>query len=105
MLWGCFSAHGPGRLIRIIGTMNAMLYMEILEENLLQSAWQLCLHKGFVFQQDTDPKHTAKVIKAWFGDHNINLIEWPSQSQQVDTSCRDTPGASGQCDDTCYDED
>ncbi len=59
--------------------MNAALYKEILEDNLLQSVWQLCLHRGFMFQQDNDPKHTAKVIKAWFGD-NIDLLEWPSQS-------------------------
>ena len=63
--------------------MNATLYMEILEENLLQSAWQLCLCQGFDFQQDNDPKHTAKVIKVWFGDHNINLLEWPSQSPDL----------------------
>ena len=83
MLWGCFSAHGPGRLVRIRGTMNAALYKEILEENLLQSARQLRLCRGFVFQQDNDPKHTAKVIKAWFGDNNINLLEWPSQSPDL----------------------
>ncbi len=83
MLWGCFPAHGPGRLVRIRGTMNAALYKEILEENLLQSARQLCLCQGFIYQQDNDPKHTAKVIKAWFGDHNINLLEWPSQSPDL----------------------
>ena len=63
--------------------MNALLYKEILEENLLQSAQQLCLCWGFVFQQDYDPKHTVKVIKAWFGDHNINLLEWPNQSPDL----------------------
>ena len=64
MLWGCSSVHGPGHLVCIRGTMNAAaLDMEILEEKLLQSAQQLCLHWGFIFQQDNDPKHTAKV---WF---------------------------------------
>ncbi len=65
------------------GTMNAVLYIKVLEENLLQSVQQLHLHQGFVFQQDNDPKHTAKVIKVWFGDHNINLLEWPSQSPDL----------------------
>ncbi len=81
MLWGCFSAHGPNCLVCIRGTINDALYMEILEDNLLQSVWQLCLCWGLVFQQDNDPKHTA--IKAWFGDHNINLLEWPSQSPDL----------------------
>jgi hypothetical protein len=34
MLWGCFSAGGTGRLVRI----KAKMYREILHENLLQSA-------------------------------------------------------------------
>uniref|UniRef100_A0A8C5PGB7 Uncharacterized protein n=1 Tax=Leptobrachium leishanense TaxID=445787 RepID=A0A8C5PGB7_9ANUR len=30
MLWGCFSAKGPGRLIRVKGRMNGAMYREIL---------------------------------------------------------------------------
>ncbi|KAI3366475.1 hypothetical protein L3Q82_000605 [Scortum barcoo] len=37
MLWGCFSAAGTGRLVRIEGKMNAAMYRDILDENLLQS--------------------------------------------------------------------
>ncbi len=57
MLWGCFSTCGPGCLVCIRGTMKAMLYEEILKDNLLQSARQLCLPWGFVFQHDNNPKH------------------------------------------------
>ena len=38
MLWGCFSAAGTGRLVRIKGEMNGAKYSEFLDENLLQSA-------------------------------------------------------------------
>jgi len=38
MLWGCFSAKGPGRLIRVKERMNGAMYREILSENLLPSA-------------------------------------------------------------------
>ena len=60
MLWGCFSAAGTGRLVRIEGKMNGAKYREILDENLLQSAQDLRLGRRFTFQQDNDPKHTAK---------------------------------------------
>uniref|UniRef100_A0AAZ3PKX7 Transposable element Tc1 transposase n=1 Tax=Oncorhynchus tshawytscha TaxID=74940 RepID=A0AAZ3PKX7_ONCTS len=43
MLWGCFSAAGTGRLVRIEGNMNGAKYREILDENLLQSAQDLRL--------------------------------------------------------------
>ena len=38
MLWGCFSAAGTGRLVKIMGKMNGAKYRQILDENLLQSA-------------------------------------------------------------------
>ena len=62
MLWGCFSAAGTGRLVRIEGKMNGAKYREILDENLLQSVLDLRLGQRFTFQQDNDPKHTAKTI-------------------------------------------
>ena len=43
MLWGCFSAAGTGRLVRIEGKINGAKYREILDENLLQSAQDLRL--------------------------------------------------------------
>jgi hypothetical protein len=46
MLWGCFSAAGTGRLVRIEGKLNRAKYREILDENLLQSAQN---PKGYTF--------------------------------------------------------
>uniref|UniRef100_A0AAZ3SNY7 Transposase n=1 Tax=Oncorhynchus tshawytscha TaxID=74940 RepID=A0AAZ3SNY7_ONCTS len=65
MLWGCFSTAGIGRLVRIEGKMNGAKYREILDENLLQSTQDLRLGRRFTFQQDNDPKHTAKTTQEW----------------------------------------
>jgi hypothetical protein len=43
MLWGCFSAAGTGRLVKIGEKMNREKYREILDENLLQSTQDLRL--------------------------------------------------------------
>ena len=43
MLWGCFSAAGTGRVVRIEGKMNGAKYREILDENLLQNTKYLRL--------------------------------------------------------------
>ncbi|KAK1789178.1 hypothetical protein P4O66_015128, partial [Electrophorus voltai] len=83
MLWGCFSAAGPGRLARVQGKMNVAMYRDILEENLLQSALDLRLGRRFIFQQDNNPKHTAKIKKEWHQDNSVNALEWPSQSPDL----------------------
>ncbi len=80
MLWGCFSAAGTGRLVAIEGKMNAAKYRDILDENLLQSAQDLRLGRRFTFQQDNDPKHTAKTTKEWLHNNSVTVLEWPSQS-------------------------
>uniref|UniRef100_A0AAZ3SJI6 Transposable element Tc1 transposase n=1 Tax=Oncorhynchus tshawytscha TaxID=74940 RepID=A0AAZ3SJI6_ONCTS len=60
MLWGCFSAAGTGRLVRIEGKMNGA-------RSLMKSARDRPNLRRFIFQQD---KHTAKTPP--------NLLEWPS---------------------------
>ena len=70
MLWGCFSAAGTGRLVRIEGKMNAAMYRDILDENLLQSAFDLRLGRWL-----NDPKHTAKLSKEWLQDNSVNVLE------------------------------
>ncbi|KAG2463316.1 TCB1 transposase, partial [Polypterus senegalus] len=83
MLWGCFVAAGTGRLVSIKGKMTAAMYRDILDENLLQSALYLRLGRRFTFQQDNDNKHTAKISKEWLQDNSVNVLEWPSQSPDL----------------------
>uniref|UniRef100_A0A8C4XD91 Tc1-like transposase DDE domain-containing protein n=1 Tax=Erpetoichthys calabaricus TaxID=27687 RepID=A0A8C4XD91_ERPCA len=59
------------------------LVKDILDENLLQSALYLRLGRRFIFQQDNDPKHTAKISKEWLQDNTVNVLEWPSQSPDL----------------------
>ncbi|KAK3565622.1 hypothetical protein QTP86_012945 [Hemibagrus guttatus] len=83
MLWGCFSAKGPGRLIRVKERMNGAMYCEILSKNLLPSARALKMKRGWVFQHDSDPKHTARAMKEWLRKKRFKALEWPSQSPDL----------------------
>lgn len=83
MLWGCFSSNGTGRLVKINGKMNKEQYLDIMKDNIRQSAAELNLGPEWVFQQDNDPKHTAKVVKKWFADTDVRVMDWPSQSPDL----------------------
>ncbi|KAK3512329.1 hypothetical protein QTP70_005794 [Hemibagrus guttatus] len=83
MLWGCFSAKGPGRLIRVKERMNGAMYREILSKNLFPSARALEMKRGWVFQHDNDPKHTARATKEWLRKKHFKVLEWPSQSPDL----------------------
>lgn len=60
MLWGCFSAAGTGKHVRVEGKTDGAKYRDILEQNLHHFVRDWRLGQGFTFQQDNDPKHTAK---------------------------------------------
>uniref|UniRef100_A0A8C4T4K4 Transposase Tc1-like domain-containing protein n=1 Tax=Erpetoichthys calabaricus TaxID=27687 RepID=A0A8C4T4K4_ERPCA len=64
MLWGCFSAKGPGRLICVKERMNGAMYRQIFSENLLPSA-----------RHDNDPKHTARVTKEWLCKKHFKVLD------------------------------
>ncbi|KAK3549867.1 hypothetical protein QTP86_015489 [Hemibagrus guttatus] len=78
-----FYAGGPGNLITVNGTMKKEQYIKILNNNIRQSAEKLGLVHQWTFQHDNDPKHTAKVVKKWLADKNINVSQWPSQTSDL----------------------
>lgn len=83
MVWGCFAWSGVGNIEKIDGIMTADYYISILKRNLTESARKVGLEKKFTFQQDNDPKHTAHKTTAYFRASRIKLLEWPSQSPDL----------------------
>ena len=83
MLWACFSSAGTGKLVRIEGMMDEAKYRDIFEGSVFQSFRDLRLEWRFTFQQDNDHKHTAKATLEWFKEKHLNVLEWPSQSPDL----------------------
>ena len=63
--------------------MNGAMYRGILGDNPLPSVRALKMGRGWVFQHDNDPKHTAKATKEWLKKKHIKVLEWPSQSPDL----------------------
>ena len=83
MLWGCFAAGGTGALHKIDGIMRKENYVDILKQHLKTSVRKLKLGRKWVFQMDNDPKHTSKVVAKWLKDNKVKVLEWPSQSPDL----------------------
>ncbi|KAK3569049.1 hypothetical protein QTP86_021543, partial [Hemibagrus guttatus] len=45
-----------------------------------KNARALKMKRGWVFQHDNDPKHTARATKEWLCKKHFKALEWPSQS-------------------------
>lgn len=57
--------------------------MDILKQHLKTSVRKLKLGRKWVFQMDNDPKHTSKVVAKWLKDNKVKVLEWPSQSPDL----------------------
>lgn len=83
LVWGCMSASGVGKLVFIDGNMDQNMYLNILQDNLQASVDLLGLPPNWIFQQDNDPKHTARLIKEWLLYRVPKQLNSPPQSPDL----------------------
>jgi transposase len=84
MIWGCMTSLGPGSMAKIDGGLDAELYCKILDEDLLDTISNYGLDKSeIIFQHDNDPKHTAKKTKKWLEKQEMQVLDWPPQSPDL----------------------
>ncbi len=69
MLWGCFLLRGQDNCTASKGRWTGPC-----------TAMALKMGRGWVFQHDNGPKHTAKLTKEWLKKKHIKVLKWPSQS-------------------------
>ncbi|GBC30911.2 IS630 family transposase [Rhizophagus irregularis DAOM 181602=DAOM 197198] len=60
MVWRCFSKNNLGPLVK-------------LEDD----------QENFIFQDDNAPIHTARVVKSWEEENEVNSLPWPAQSPDL----------------------
>ncbi|GBO34693.1 hypothetical protein AVEN_175958-1 [Araneus ventricosus] len=59
------------------------MYLDILKQNLKQSAEKMGILPHYKFYQDNDPKHNAHICRLWALYHCIQVIRTPTQSPNL----------------------
>ena len=83
MVWGSFGYGGKGDLVILPRneTVNKEVYYTLLNLH-LESSFESS--KTSIFQQDGAPAHTARLLKEWFADASIDVIQdWPGNSPDI----------------------
>uniref|UniRef100_A0AAZ3PV63 Tc1-like transposase DDE domain-containing protein n=1 Tax=Oncorhynchus tshawytscha TaxID=74940 RepID=A0AAZ3PV63_ONCTS len=58
-------------------------YVDTFKQHLKTSVRKLKLGHKRVFQMENDPKHTSKVVAKWLTGNKVKILEWSSQSPDL----------------------
>lgn len=80
MVWGAFAVDRVLPLHRVQGTLTGQSYVALMEE-CVAPVWDGL--QQTVLQQDNATPHKSRVAMAWFEEHDIELLEWPPMSPDL----------------------
>jgi transposase len=83
MVWSCISKFGFHDLVRLEGSVDALKYLSVLHDYLLPTTQQYFDNRPYLFQQDNAAIHTARIVSDFFQQHNVNVVEWPANSPDL----------------------
>ncbi|CDF39120.1 unnamed protein product [Chondrus crispus] len=82
MVWGAFAGGKKCELAILEGKQTAVKYIGTLESFLLPFADQE-LGPSWVFQQDGALIHCAHIVREWFNEEDMVVLDWPAKSPDL----------------------
>nr|KAF6369295.1 hypothetical protein mMyoMyo1_010662 [Myotis myotis] len=84
MVWGMFSWHDLGPLIRV-ECLNSTTYLSIIGDQVHPIMLMVYPNGDGFFQQDNAPCHDARIVQEWVQEHegDFTLLRWPPQSPDL----------------------
>ncbi|KAF7709014.1 hypothetical protein HF521_018071 [Silurus meridionalis] len=83
MIWGCMSGKGMGEMTVITSSINAQVYVEILDTFLIPSIERMFGDGSIIFQDDNASCHRAKSVKTFLQERHIMSMAWPANSPDL----------------------
>ena len=74
MVWTAFGYRGKTELIFVEGRQNSNSYIELLQNHLVPNG-VLIGGPSWIFQQDTSSVHASEVVRNWFREHGIRVLD------------------------------
>ena len=81
IFWGGISTHFKTNLVACEGCMNSSKYIDTILK--IEVAPRMKNKTNMIFQQDNAPCHTAKRVIEYFLIENIQKINWPPNSPDL----------------------
>lgn len=90
-VWGCFTSHGVGPLIKVPKSMNSEQYSQIVLNKAIGSirkqaklfGYAMRPPSGWIFQQDNAAYHVGPKAKEFFSQHKVPVMVWPPSSPDL----------------------
>ena len=82
MVWRTISASGKADLVVMEEKQNSPRYINRLEKNLFPFMNRVDINYA-LFQQNNAAIHTPRLTKDWFKTKNIEVVDWPSKSPDL----------------------
>ncbi|CAG2190337.1 unnamed protein product [Mytilus edulis] len=83
MIWGCITYHGVGTITVVEGNINALKYIEIIDNNLWPVVVRHFPDDNYVFQDDNAPVHRARSVQDFRRETGLKSMNWPAQSPDL----------------------